>query len=194
MKTVICQILASDVNGCIGKNGDLPWRIPEDLWHFKNATSGRPVIMGRKTYESLPRPLPNRINIIVTRDKTYKPRPYSRPEGELSTVYVVNTIDEALHLATVSGTLNATGENLVYIIGGAEIYKQSESITDEILRTIVIDVVDEGDAFYKIDESLFELSHMSIQHVSKATAKTKYAFQLWKRKTRDESNLTLKFL
>ena len=91
-------------NGVIGKDNALPWRLPEDLKRFKALTMGHPIVMGRKTWESLGRPLPGRSNIVITRDKGY------RAEGAT----VVHSIDEAL-VATQDAAE-------VFVIGGAEIY------------------------------------------------------------------------
>lgn len=96
-------IFARAVNGTIGKDGALPWRIPTDLKHFKAMTTGKPMIMGRKTFESFPSPLPGRRHIVLTRDSAW------RAEG----AEVAHSVDEALALA---------GEGEVAIIGGAEIY------------------------------------------------------------------------
>jgi dihydrofolate reductase len=91
-------------NGVIGQDNALPWRLPEDLKRFKALTMGHPIVMGRKTWESLGRPLPGRNNIVITRDKNY------RAEG----ASVVHTIDEAL--------VAAQDATEVFVIGGAEIY------------------------------------------------------------------------
>lgn len=93
-------------NGVIGKNGTLPWRIPEDMRHFKALTIGKPCIMGRKTWESLPRkPLPDRENIVVTRDREF------HADGTA----VAHTLEDAF--------VRAAGAAEICVIGGAEIYK-----------------------------------------------------------------------
>ncbi len=91
-------------NGVIGRNGDLPWRLPADLKHFKAMTMGKPIVMGRKTWESIGKPLPGRENIVVTRD-----RGYVAPGGRVS-----HTLDEALAAA------GAVPE--IMVIGGAQLY------------------------------------------------------------------------
>jgi len=104
--TQISLILAMASNGVIGANGTLPWRIPEDMRRFKVLTMGKPCIMGRKTWDSLPKkPLPGRANIVVTRDKNFV------ADGAV----VAHSLDEALAAAG-----NA---DEIMIIGGAEIYK-----------------------------------------------------------------------
>lgn len=121
-------------NNCIGLNGQLPWHIPEDLKHFREVTAGKTVLMGRKTWESLPekfRPLPNRTNIIITRQTDY-----SAPTG----VEIFATIDEAVA---------AHPEQEIIVIGGAEIYQQTIDRADRLYITHVNQTVD-GDAFFPI--------------------------------------------
>lgn len=132
---MINMIVAIGKDGAIGKGGDLIWKIPEDLKRFKALTTGHPVIMGRKTWESLPkRPLPGRRNIIITRQKDYK------PEG----AEVVNSIPEAIEV---------TQNELPFIIGGAEIYRAFLPFTDYIYLTEVDDKCGEADSFLHIDFS-----------------------------------------
>ena len=112
MSTPLSLVLAVADNGVIGDRGKIPWRIPEDMRRFKALTLGRPVIMGRKTWESLPKkPLAGRTNIVVTRDKSF------RAEGAI----VMNSLDEAI--------LHAEKETPIEIavIGGAEIYLSAVS-------------------------------------------------------------------
>ncbi len=119
-------------NNCIGKNGQLPWDIPEDLKHFREVTAGKTVLMGRKTWESLPekfRPLPKRTNIIITRQTDYPV-----PAG----VKVYATIDEAT---------SAHPSEEIMVIGGAEIYRQTIDIADTLYMTHIDQTVD-GDAFF----------------------------------------------
>ena len=98
-------------NGVIGRNNALPWRLSGDLRYFKRVTLGTPVLMGRKTWESIGRPLPGRANIVITRQAAYA------AEG----AYVVKTFEEALGLAT--GLAEGAGAEEVIVIGGAEIYR-----------------------------------------------------------------------
>jgi dihydrofolate reductase len=101
--TELVFIFARAANGVIGREGDLPWHLPADLKRFKSLTMGKPMIMGRKTFESFPRPLPGRRHIVLTRDRTW----YA--EG----AEVVHSVEEALATA---------GSGEVAVIGGAEIY------------------------------------------------------------------------
>lgn len=128
--THISLILAMAQNGVIGANGALPWRIPEDMRRFKALTMGKPCIMGRKTWDSLPKkPLPGRTNIVVTRDKNFA------AEGAT----VTHSLDEALAAA------QAERPDEIMIIGGAEIYKAAMPRATRIHLTEVEGAF-EGDA------------------------------------------------
>lgn len=126
----LCAIVAMDENGLIGKNNQLPWHLPADLKHFKAITTGHPIIMGRKTYESIGRPLPNRTNIVVTKD----------PEYHATGCIVVTTIDEAIQQAAAASTDKA------FIIGGSTIYQQTMDRIDRLYMTIVHHAF-EGDTY-----------------------------------------------
>ena len=99
-------IVAMAANGVIGRNNELPWHLPADLQHFKQTTLGKPILMGRKTFESIGRPLPGRTNIVITRDDSYT------AQG----CVVVTSIEDALKVAA--------GHDEVMVIGGAELYRQ----------------------------------------------------------------------
>lgn len=129
-------IVAAAKNGVIGLNNKLPWHLPQDLKYFKSVTLGKPVIMGRKTYESIGKPLPGRTNIVITRSKDWV-----AAEG----VIVVNGFEEALHNAQRFLNEGAGGEAVV--IGGAEIYRFALQFADRIYLTR-IDAEPEGDAFF----------------------------------------------
>jgi dihydrofolate reductase len=124
-------IYARARNGTIGKDGQMPWHLPEDLAHFKRVTLGQPVIMGRKTWDSLParfRPLPGRLNIVITRQSDWQ------AEGALR----ASSIEDAMRLC--GDVPNA------WIMGGAEIYRQAEPLASTAVVT-EIDQDYEGDAF-----------------------------------------------
>ena len=124
-------IYARAANGVIGKNNQLPWHLPEDLAHFKRTTLGCPVIMGRKTWDSLPpkfRPLPGRLNIVVTRDATFV------AEGAA----VAHTLEAARDLCTASSD--------AWVIGGAQIYAQALPLASTVVVTEIAREF-EGDAF-----------------------------------------------
>lgn len=131
---MISHIAACSENRVIGKDNELPWNIPEDWKFFKQKTTGKVLIMGRKTFESLGKPLPNRLNVIITRDPNYK------AEGAV----VFQTIDQALEFA--KSKIPEYGEE-IFIGGGGEIYKQTLPIADRVYLTIIHKDF-EGDAFY----------------------------------------------
>lgn len=144
-KAKICIIAAIGENRELGKDNKLLWHIPEDLKRFKELTLGHSVIIGRKTFESIGRPLPNRTNIIVTRDKDYK------AEGCI----VTHSIEEAIKAAreTTSGVSiesDAFNKPLdrVFIIGGAQIYQQSIKFADRLYLTLVHASFPDADAFF----------------------------------------------
>ena len=118
---IVSLIVAMDRNGLIGKDNALPWRLPADLAYFKRRTLGKPIIMGRKTFESIGKPLPGRLNIVLTRHGM------AVPDG----VEVVSSTFEALRAAS------RTGADEVMIIGGAEIYAAFLPAANRIYRTLV---------------------------------------------------------
>ncbi len=126
----------------LGKNNALVWRIPEDLKYFKQTTLGHAVIMGRKTYESIGKPLPSRTNIVVTRTPTFK------AEG----CKVVESLDNALAYARA---LTNPGSPELFIIGGAEIYAQALPQTDRLYLTLIDDPGDGADVFFPEYEKEF---------------------------------------
>jgi dihydrofolate reductase len=125
---IVSIVVAIAENNAIGKNNQLLWHLPADLKHFKQITTGHTVIMGRKTYDSVGKPLPNRRNIIITRQ-------YITIEG----CEVAKSIEDALALCA--------GEEEVFIVGGAEIYKQAIKLTGRIYLTIVHQKFD-GDSYF----------------------------------------------
>ncbi|MFT5008357.1 MAG: dihydrofolate reductase [Reinekea sp.] len=129
----IAMIWAMASNGVIGRQNKLPWHLPNDLKYFKRLTSGKTVIMGRKTYESIGRPLPNRINIVITRANDF------HAEG----IKVVNSLPAALELAAAETLISGAEE--VIVIGGAEIYKLCLPLAERLYVTLVHADVD-GDA------------------------------------------------
>lgn len=136
---MIKLIVAKASNNVIGNNNQLIWHLPNDLKHFKNLTTNHPIIMGRKTYESLGRPLPNRTNIVITRDANFTDEK----------VVITHSLDEAIKKAE---EIN----NDFFVIGGGEIYKQAMLIADELYITEVHHEF-EGDTYFpEIDEEVFE--------------------------------------
>lgn len=162
----ISMIVARARNGVIGVNGDLPWRLSDDLKFFKETTKGHPIIMGRKTWQSLPRkPLPGRDNLILTRDRDFL-APEARTYSDLTAA-----LESAKSLAL------AKGLNEVFIIGGASLYSEGLAFADTLYITEV-DVELDGDAhFPAFDEALYE--ETSSRHAD-ADERNDYAFQIRK--------------
>ncbi|TXR54572.1 dihydrofolate reductase [Reinekea thalattae] len=131
----ISMIWAMAENRTIGRDNKLPWHLPNDLKYFKQLTTGKAVIMGRKTYDSIGKPLPNRSNIVITRDTQF----YA--EG----VQVAHSLDEAIELAEAASLVNANDE--VIVMGGAEIYRLCLPKADRLYITFVHADVD-GDAHF----------------------------------------------
>lgn len=132
----LVAIVAMTSDRIIGRDGTLPWHLPEDLAFFKRTTSGHPIVMGRKTYESIGRPLPKRRNIVLTRDSNWA-------------VPGVETIHGSADLATLDGL-----EGTVFVIGGAEVYSAFLDLTDELLVSRVHEDFT-GDTRFPEFESLF---------------------------------------
>lgn len=128
---IISAIVATAHNNVIGKDNQIPWYLPADLSYFKKTTLDHHLIMGRNCFRSIGRPLPKRINIVVTRD------PFFTADG----VLIAHSIEEALGIAFDGG------ESEVFIIGGGEIYRETVDLWDRIYLTEVEAVV-EGDVFF----------------------------------------------
>lgn len=130
----ISIIVAAAENGVIGKDNQLLWRLPDDLKRFKQLTLNHPMIMGRKTFESIGKPLPGRTSIVISRNKAFA------VEGVLVCDSVETALDEAKKLES----------DEVFIIGGGEIYRQAQSLADRIYLTAVHAQPD-GDTFFEIE-------------------------------------------
>ncbi|PWA06545.1 dihydrofolate reductase [Flavobacterium psychrotolerans] len=126
---MVILIAAAGKNNALGKNNELVWHLPDDFKRFKALTSGHHIVMGRKTFESFPRPLPNRTHIIITRQKDYN------PEGCI----IVDSMEKALEISPINED--------VYIIGGGEIYQLGLPFSDKIELTRVFETFD-ADVFF----------------------------------------------
>ena len=131
----ISLIVAVSRNGAIGLNNQLPWYLPEDLKYFKSVTMGKPLIMGRKTFDSIGRPLPGRANIVLTRDLQWT------SDG----VEVVQSVEQALVAGEIA--CEAADVDEIMVIGGEQIYRMTIDLADRIYLTQV-DADVEGDAFF----------------------------------------------
>jgi dihydrofolate reductase len=150
-------IVAATVDGKIGNKGDLLFHISPDLRRFKQLTTGNTVIMGRKTFESLPKgALPNRRNIVITRQADY------HAEG----VETANSLDAAIALAADA---NAMGE--IFIIGGGEIYRQALPIATHLYMTVVDKIYDEADTvFPKINDNEWTVTELTDRLIDEKTS------------------------
>lgn len=147
----LALIAAVARNGCIGRDGELPFRLFEDQQHFRRVTIGHPVIMGRKTWDSLPprfRPLPGRRNIVVTRNPRWQP-------------------DGAEAAASLQAALAAVGhEPAAFVIGGGELYREALPRADELVLTEIDRDID-GDTFFPAwDRSQFEMLNRETHHAA----------------------------
>lgn len=133
-------------NGVIGREGGLPWRLSSDLKRFKADTMGKPIIMGRKTWEGIGRPLPGRLNIVVTRDPAF------RADG----AETVRSLDEAIVLARARGRCMA-GADEICVIGGGEIYRQALPLADRLYVTHVLAEVEGDTRFPEIDSDVWQV-------------------------------------
>ena len=159
----ISLVWAMAQNRVIGRNNNLPWHLPEDLKYFKRITLGKPVIMGRKTFESIGKPLPGRTNIVVTRNADFS------AEG----VKTVNSLSAAKALCESIGEIDGISEAMV--IGGAEIYTQAMPVADRLYLTEVHANVD-GDTFFpEFDEDQWNLTSVKM---NEADSKNIHAFTI----------------
>ena len=154
-KIEVVHIVATDLKGCIGNNGDLPWHLPADLKRFKELTSGGVVVMGRKTFESLNcKPLPNRVNIVITNDFQIKVDHASSKAIFYSSI--IAAIEKAKYEAMVLGLKE------VWIIGGQTIYGQTMPYVDRIENTLIHGRY-YGDAFYKLPTNIEGICSSTLQ-------------------------------
>lgn len=146
----IALVVAVSQNGVIGAAGGLPWHLPSDLKHFKTVTMGKPMIMGRKTYETIGRPLPGRVSIVITR----------RPDWRADGVTTVATVEDAL--AEARQAAEKLGVSEICVIGGGEIYRQMLDMADRIYLTEVHMRVEGDTVFPELDRDVW--SETSREH------------------------------
>jgi dihydrofolate reductase len=166
-------VWAQTAEGVIGKDGDMPWHLPEDLKHFNQLTMGHPVIMGRKTWLSFPdkyRPLPGRTNIVITRQKTWAGTP------EAVGAVVVPSLDDALLESQF-----VDGGETVWILGGGEVFRQSAELASVAVVT-TIDVEADGDTFApELGETWEAAASVPPDGWLTAANGTRYRFTKWVR-------------
>lgn len=136
-ETPVVLVLAVSENGVIGRGDGLPWDLPDDLAHFKRTTLGRPVIMGRVTFDTVGKPLPGRTNIVVTRDADWC----------YPGVHVAHSVEAAIALADSQALID--GADAAMVVGGAEIYRLALPYADRVVLTRVHGDVD-GDTFFDL--------------------------------------------
>ncbi|MER3465301.1 MAG: diacylglycerol kinase [Chitinophagaceae bacterium] len=162
---VLSLLVAADENNVIGKDNKLPWHLPQDLKYFKNQTWGLPILMGRKTFESIGKPLQGRKNIVITRNKEWK------HDG----VTTIHTIEEAIDKA------KAFDVKEIFVIGGAEIFKTTFDKADRIYLTRIHHQFEGDTHFPELTTDKFNLMQ---QRFCRADEKNVYShtFQVWERK------------
>jgi dihydrofolate reductase len=170
----ITLIAAMSRNRVIGRDGSLPWRIPADMQRFKRRTTDHAVIMGRRTWESMKGPLPERANIVVTRDKTF------RAEGAIA----VHSLDDAVRVALEQKPL----ADEIFIIGGAEIYRLALPRADRIDLTVIDVEIADGDAFFPEFESDIAWRLVSEQRHA-ADDRNLFAFKFCEFRRANETNV-----
>lgn len=162
---MISLIVAASENNAIGKNNQLLWHLPNDLKYFKNITWGMVVIMGRKTFVAVNRPLPGRVNIVISTQENWK----------AENVWTAKNLADALNLAATTNCQE------IFIIGGGEIYKQSMEMADKIYMTRVHETID-GDTFFPgIDESIWQLKE-SLDFMADEKHAFAYSIQTWEKR------------
>jgi len=162
---IISLVVAASENNAIGKNNQLLWHLPNDLKFFKNTTCGMPVIMGRKTFESVNKPLPGRINIVITRQANWK----------VAGVIVAASLQDALQKAAETNCKEA------FVIGGGEIYKWAFSIADKIVLTRVHAQIEGDTHFPEIKKAEWVLASNE-DFIADEKHLYNYSFQIWEKK------------
>lgn len=178
----ISHVVAASNNNVIGVGNDLPWSLPNDLKMFKQLTEGRVVIMGRKTFDSIGRPLPGRVNIVVTRGSVTV-KTTTKTTG---TLIIVSSIDEALEIAYQRPEAKHFGE--IFVIGGGELYKQTLHLAEFIHMTRVKATIHDGEVFYPWDEVHADewFLRSEKEHDRDDKHNYGYSFQVWERQLKNE--------
>ncbi|MEQ8849066.1 dihydrofolate reductase [Botrimarina sp.] len=162
------MVVAAAENGVIGRDGELPWRLPADLRRFKSLTMGHAIVMGRKTFESIGRPLPGRVSVVLTRDTRWS-------VGE--EVRVAHDLPEAIRLAS---TAEGMQRDAVYVIGGEQVYRLAAPAADRVHLTRVHATV-EGDArFPPLDPAEWRRVEAEA-HPADEENEHAFTFEVWER-------------
>lgn len=164
-KTIISIIVAAAANNAIGKDNQLLWHLPADMKFFKNTTWSFPVIMGRKTFEALGKPLGGRFNVVISTNRDF------RADGAV----VVSDLSAAIEAAAIMKTKE------IFIIGGGQIYEQSMGVADRIYMTRVHTEMDADTYFPTIDKNVWHIVSTN-SFPSDAKHAYDYTFEIWERK------------
>ncbi len=169
LRTPVAMIAARSRNGVIGVDNQMPWHLPEDLRFFKRKTQGKPLVMGRKTFDSIGRPLPGRLNIVVTRSETFHP----------SGVEVCHDLEDALALADQRA--QESGAEEIMVIGGAQIYTQALSLAQRLYLTEIALELDGDACFPAVDAAAWQ----EVERVpgTPVDGQPDYAFVTYRRRT-----------
>jgi len=162
---IVTAIVAMDRNGLIGDGLKMPWHLPKDLKRFRKLTMGKPIIMGRRTFESLPSPLDGRLNIVLSRNSTF------RPEG----CVVANTIPEAMEIARKNA--EETQINEAMIIGGGVVFRETAGIWNRLMLTLVEGEF-QGNTYFPMELVKNETWRIFAEEISEADLKNKHAHRL----------------
>lgn len=161
---MITMIAAAGENNELGKDNGLLWHLPDDFKRFKQLTTGHYIIMGRKTFESFPKPLPNRTHLVITRNKDYK------KDGAI----VVHSMEEALKISEK--------DSQAFIIGGGEIYKMGLPVADKIELTRVHGTFDDADTFFpEFSKQQWKLIS-EVEHGKDEKHKYSFTYETWVKK------------
>lgn len=161
----ISHLVAAAENNVIGKDGGMPWHLPDDFRYFKNTTWAMPVIMGRKTFETMGKALPGRINIVVT----------ANPKWQAEDTFVAHSIDKALEMAWDADTKE------IFIIGGGSIFEETMKLADRIYMTRIHTKLDGETKYQPIDKDVWkQISER--KHPEDKKHAYAFSFEVWERK------------
>jgi dihydrofolate reductase len=169
MDVKIALIVAQSQNRVIGRDGDMPWHLTEDLKFFKRTTMGKPIVMGRKTFASIGKPLPGRVNIVITRD----------PDFKFEGVLIARSLEEGISMGRDAAKENGVEE--VMVIGGGEIYRGAMAQADRVYLTQVHAEVSGETFFPEIDPSQWREAERSEVQVDQASG-LEFTWMTWDRK------------
>lgn len=174
---ILSVIVAHDENNCIGKNNAIPWNIPADLKMFKEITMGKPVIMGRKTFESIGRPLPGRLNIVISRDN-YRGSGICEITNNNTRLRAASSPEDAIAIANE----HSPESDEIFIIGGQSIYQHfiDTGLVNNYYTTVVHGEVIGGDTFFPMVDYLDQKYHLEYDQYQHADYNDRYEYSFRK--------------